>query len=79
MRAAEPPSSGDCGQVPDPSSELWKRRSILRLQHLLKRERPTGTERKSLKKSADGRMASEAARLRAKDQINARKRKNHLD
>ncbi len=46
IHRAEPPSSGDCGQVlaqlrtkrPEP-------RSILRCQHLLKRKRPTGTER----------------------------------
>ncbi len=39
----------------------WDGRSIIRWQHRLKREHPTGTERtKSLMKSADGRVATVA-------------------
>src|SRR6266852_4804555 len=46
---------------------------------LLKRVRPTCTERKSLKKSPDGRMATEAARLKRKNLQQGGKRKTDLD
>jgi hypothetical protein len=50
-----------------------KLRTIFRWQHLLNREHPTGTERKSLTKSADGRVATEAAWLnRDTEKINAK-------
>jgi len=41
----------------------WNGRSIIRWQHRLKREHPTGTERiKRSSKSADGRVATVATR-----------------
>ena len=58
--------------------KLPKQRSILRLQHLLKRERPTGTERKTVPKRCgwkDGDRGGSAQRQRT----HVRKNKNRLD
>jgi len=51
IRTAElrPPSSGDCdNRLAQPSILEMEARSIIRWQHRLKRERPTGTGRTSL-------------------------------
>jgi hypothetical protein len=46
---AQAPSSGDCvNRLAQLSSEKMEARSIIRWQHRLKREHPTGTERESL-------------------------------
>src|SRR5690242_1090952 len=53
-------------------------RSTNRWQHRLQRERPTCTERQSLTKSADGRMATVATRQRKKP-CPTKNQKNPLD
>ena len=77
---AHTPSSGDCveslAQLSFPGME---ERSTNRWQHRLQRERPTCTQRKrSLTKSADGRMASAATRQRKKP-CPTKNQKNPLD
>src|SRR6266699_2512472 len=71
------PSSGDCDQCL--AQRLSKKRGAevdYQVAALLKWERPTGTERQSLnKKSADGRMATEAARLERKEPRGRKKKK----